>query len=466
MQLNRTGSRSNGVALLAGLLFLCHHLTVLSETPNILTVDEAAQRIGEVVTFEGEVVSSPASPRRAVRYVNFGDAYPRQTLSLMFANEHTNILWKLPNLRGKSVRVTGKVESTRAGPVIAITNEAQLKVLGEKVIPASLDETGEGHPFRRRIFASVQKLFNDRNFATLEHVAYRWQNGRERYLDGHWKIQVYFDAFANMKMSTDSQRDHFFESLEEWKRAYPNSVIPYIIKANALTSYAWEARGTGYAHTVTEEGWRLFGERLALARAELEAVHDRRTTFPQWYLNMQVVALGQGWPRSEYEELFEEAVSTEPNYHFIYVNKARYLQTKWHGKPGEWEAFAKSLIARFPDGRGEEFYTFTVWNMRANVEQVIRKDGGRYFEDTDVEWAPCKAGFDRLRKKYPDSIWILNNYAFFAGKAHDRETVRALLMELGDRCDMSLWVTWENVAYARMWADGKLPPGVRMNLFD
>ncbi len=448
--------------LLAGSL----RADTLPATNQILSVDEAAERIGEVVTFEGVVVSTPSSPRRAAIYVNFGDAYPMQTLSLLFADEHTNIIMRLPRLRGQTVRVTGFVKSTKTGPVIAITNSAQINVLGLKVVPASLDEVGEGHPFRKRIQTSLQQLFDDGNLEVLESMAQRWGNGRERFLDGHWKIQTYFDAFREMKFTNDLHRARAYETIDSWKGDYPESVVPYIIKADMLTAHAWAARGTGYASSVSKEGWSLFGERLAEARSELDAVEDRRAAFPHWFLVMQSVALGQGWLRDAYEKLFEEAVSVEPEYHFFYFYKARYLQPKWFGEPGEWVSFVKSLPGRFPDGRGEELYTFTVWNMRPEVERDIKNQDGRYFQDTGVEWAICKAGFERLRQKYPDSMWIMNNYAFLAGKAHDRDTVRVLLMELGNRCDMSLWVTWENVAYARMWADGKLPPGVRVNLFD
>ncbi len=432
----------------------------------MLTVEEAAKRIGEVVTFEGEVVSVPSSPRRAAIYVNFGEAYPMQTLSLLFADEHTNIVVKLPRLRGQTVRVTGKVRSTKTGPVITITNAAQIELLGIRAIPADLNQTGDGHPFRRQMFATIQQLFDARDFAALETVARRWQGGRERFLDGHWKIQTFFDSFDAITFKSGAEREAFYAGLDAWKAAYPHSPIPYIINASVLRSHAWHARGNGYAHTVTEGGWRLFQDRLALGRSELEAVHDRRNEFPQWYLIMQIIALGQGWPRAEYDRMFEEAIAVEPEYHFFYFHKARYLLPKWFGKPGEWVDFVNALPRRFPDGRGEMLYAYTVWNMRVEVDQELKETRGKFFRDTGLDWEVCRAGFERLRSRYPQSDWIVNNYALLAGKAGDRETTRNLLMELGSRCDMAVWVTWENVGYARMWADNKLPPRVRMGLFE
>ena len=80
-------------------------------------------------------------------------------------------------------------------------------------------------------------------------------------------------------------------------------------------------------------------------------------------------------------------------------------------------------------------------------------------------WEPIRAGFERMRARYPESQWVLNAYAVFAGKAGDWETLRGLLLDLGDDCDMDIWVTWQNVGLARMWADGKPLAETYLSLF-
>ena len=82
-----------------------------------------------------------------------------------------------------------------------------------------------------------------------------------------------------------------------------------------------------------------------------------------------------------------------------------------------------------------------------------------------LKWEPMKTGFERIRARFPKSNRMLNAYAIFAGKASDWETCNRLMLEIGDQFDMDLWVTWDNVALARMWAGGKGLPDTFVNQF-
>lgn len=418
---------------------------------TVLTVDEAATRIGETVTFEGKVMSMASSPEFKATYASFGGAYPFQKLSVLFAGENEAIVsCDLPRLNGRTVRVTGKVEGGKRGPVVRVTDTNQIEVLAVAVMD-SLDSEGEGSAFRKQLKATLRDRFKAGDYASLDAVAAKWRTGKERLLDGTWKIAIFYGTFSEPVLPYPD----YFRALEEWQAAFPDSITPRLLQANARVAHAWEARGDGPAITVTEEGWKAFRERLALARTELAALHARRTECPQWFAVMQVVALGQGWSRPEYEALFEEAIRYEPEYLVYYDRKINYLQPKWHGEEGEWVEFVNSLLDRFPGGLGEELYARLAFVYRKDSDQEMLRKKGRYFPDMGFRWEPMKAGFERMRARFPKSSWILNGYAIFAGKAGDWETTRRLLLELGDNCDMNIWLTWNNVALARMWADGK-----------
>jgi hypothetical protein len=96
MKFRRRAKRVNLFVSTVSLLLAFTAVSLAGSDP-VLTLDEAATRFGEVVTFEGEVVSSPMSPRRRATYLNFGDAYPKQTMSVLFAGEYENILTNSPN---------------------------------------------------------------------------------------------------------------------------------------------------------------------------------------------------------------------------------------------------------------------------------------------------------------------------------------------------------------------------------
>lgn len=430
--------------------------------PEILTVDEAAQRIGETVTFEGKVEGVAASPQFQATYVSFGGAYPRQKLSVLFAGEDEKILTscQMPRLNGRTVRVTGRVERGKKCPVVRVTDAKQIEVLPvqERV---ALDATGEGLAFRKQIRAALADRFQAGDYATLDRVAAEWSRDKARFLDGNWKIARFYVAIAGAEMPFPER----FKRLEEWQAAFPDSLAPRLLHADALVDYAWDARGNGVASTVTEEGWKLFRERLAAARMELAALSARRTECPHWFSIMLTVALGQGWSREEYDALFDEAIQTEPEYTDFYERKIYYLQPKWHGREGEWLEFVNSLPERFPDGLGTEIYARIAWNNLKGDNAKLRQTGGRYFPDIGLKWEPMKAGFERILARFPESNRIRNVYAIFAGKASDWETCNRLLLEIGDRFDMDLWTTWDNVALARMWAAGKGLPDALVSQF-
>ncbi len=61
---------------------------------------------------------------------------------------------------------------------------------------------------------------------------------------------------------------------QEWIAQFPASITARVAYADFLREYAWHARGTDLADKVTEEGWRLFGERLESARKMLAEARE------------------------------------------------------------------------------------------------------------------------------------------------------------------------------------------------
>src|SRR5262249_52980489 len=56
----------------------------------------------------------------------------------------------------------------------------------------------------------------------------------------------------------------------ELNRVLPDSSVALTFKGKYHITWAWEARGGGWANTVTQDGWKLMRERLAVAQEALE----------------------------------------------------------------------------------------------------------------------------------------------------------------------------------------------------
>jgi hypothetical protein len=104
---------------------------VLSFAPAVLATDtieptEAAQHAGEEVYVEGGVASVHATPK-GVAFINLNEAYPHQIFTgfipkLSAVGDET---W-LNGLKGKTVRIHGRINIHHAIPEIRITSKDQV----------------------------------------------------------------------------------------------------------------------------------------------------------------------------------------------------------------------------------------------------------------------------------------------------------------------------------------------------
>lgn len=314
---------------------------------------------------------------------------------------------------------------------------------------AARGDGGEGPEGRENFAKEVRALFEKDDFATIERMGNELRSDKKRFPGGIWKLASFYAGLSAGDASIAVAHDEaewrrWFARMDAWEKAFPDSITLPPARAHALVDYAWEARGGGWANTVTEAGASHFGERLAQARAVLDKAAKLPVRCPHWYRAMQGVALGQGWDRKQYEQLFAEAVAAEPDYPEFYFSKALYLMPRWHGEPGEWERFADETARMTAPTGGMEMYARIAW--------VNSGYYGKLFKETLIEWPKMKQGWLDLEKRWPDSAWNLNNFCKFAAEAGDQETVAALLKRIGDKPMMRAWGTQGRFELARRMA--------------
>src|SRR5205085_1588049 len=95
--------------------------------------------------------------------------------------------------------------------------------------------------------------------------------------------------------------------LPDFEKAFPKSSAPFVLAGNVCTQYAWDARGGGWANTVTPEGWKLFHERLEMASVFLEKGYQLDPADPAAATAMLHVELGQGRGKDVMEKWFQRA---------------------------------------------------------------------------------------------------------------------------------------------------------------
>ncbi len=110
--------------------------------------------------------------------------------------------------------------------------------------------------------------------------------------------------------------------LDPWMRS--------MIAAQAAVARAWDARGGGYADTVSEEGWKIFSRELGIARGELNKALQIAPERPQPYSLLLTVEMGSG-TRSGLLEAFKKAIRLRPGYALAYNRVAFALLPRWCG---------------------------------------------------------------------------------------------------------------------------------------
>src|SRR5262245_53732281 len=98
---------------------------------------------------------------------------------------------------------------------------------------------------------------------------------------------------AGWNVLTRDRKIGFVKATEVLSKARPNSTVPLLLKGTVFTHYAWDARGSGTADTVKEDGWKLMAERLAEAEMALTQAWEKRPGDSQAPTQMLAVELGQ-----------------------------------------------------------------------------------------------------------------------------------------------------------------------------
>lgn len=107
---------------------------------------------------------------------------------------------------------------------------------------------------------------------------------------------------------------------------------------------AWDARGSGYANTVTEEGWKGFKTHLDAARAALTASWEAQPGLPEAATEMITVAKGRSIERNETRKWFDRAVAAQFDYAEAYWGLYDALMPRWCGSIDQMLSLGQECI--------------------------------------------------------------------------------------------------------------------------
>ena len=114
--------------------------------------------------------------------------------------------------------------------------------------------------------AQIRGYFLQQNFDALETEAREARTAKARFSGGTLKINNFYAGVVaqgeNGQPPTETDWDSAVKTLEAWAAAKPKSAAAQIALAHANIAVGWRARGSGYADSVTREGWKVFHQQV------------------------------------------------------------------------------------------------------------------------------------------------------------------------------------------------------------
>ena len=301
---------------------------------------------------------------------------------------------------------------------------------------------------------TTARILKEEKFAEVDCLADHARSGKERLPGGLWKIHL---MYAGLRQpvpypvhATQEDWTQLLQRLQKWVRLQPKSITARVALALAYLDYAHDARGSGYANTVSDSGWKLFEERTAEARRILEEASKLTTKCPEWYVAMQMVSINQGWSIAEARALFEEANKFEPEYYIYARDLAYYLLPKWSGEPGDTEKFVQEIADRMNGDKGDILY----FQVAAADYVVCGCEGG-----PELSWDRIKRGFEASEKRFGVSMLNLNRIAYLASYFGERDPIYAdkIFTRIGDQWDQETWKSKEAFDKMKQWTSAVAP---------
>lgn len=234
--------------------------------------------------------------------------------------------------------------------------------------------------------------------------------------------------------------------MQDWVAAKPDSITARVGLADVLVSFAWKARGGGWANTVTDESWRLFGDRLHQAMTVLNDAENLKAHCPYYWIVKMRAALGLQMNKDQFNDIFSEATNYESDYESAYRQRAVYLMPRWNGGEGELEADLEKSADQMGGDDGDMLYAQVVWGIHAYASSP------NVFEENHFSWPRVDKGFAVIEKRFPDSLAAKSERAYLAAYADDAGKTREYLAQTQGKADLAIWYTKDNYLKVANWA--------------
>ena len=207
--------------------------------------------------------------------------------------------------------------------------------------------------------------------------------------------RTHLDTIADLGTVEGVTEEHF----AAWVAASPESFVPAYLKGMAHVKWGWKARGHGYANTVTEEGWAIFGRELQKAKEEFTLANRLSSAQAYGYTGLLIVSRALSAPDEVREAYFSAAMLADPEYLAAYEQNLEAIYPKWGGTVEAAQAFVYGSIEKHPNNAALEML---VPRLHYEFSRTVVRNGAAYLAQKKVA-SDCLGAIRRIREAFPKS---------------------------------------------------------------
>jgi membrane associated rhomboid family serine protease len=315
---------------------------------------------------------------------------------------------------------------------------------------ADSDDKSDGPAVRRAFGCQAQQLFLGGDYERLDALMNQFAGRSEDLPDGSSHFEGIAGGLANLFRFGSLSPESAFGQTADWRRKVKNSIFADLVEAMVFNEWAYAARGTGTANSISGQNMAVYAYRAEMAAAALRELSGRASRNPLWYTLSLDVGLEQSKGLEQLRAIFDLGMQNAPNYRPLYRRMLRILMPRWLGSYEDVDRFINSIYAQTSAARGYERYA-ELYSEYARLEG----DNLDLFRDTPAFWNGMRTGYLGLVKRYPASDAVLNSFANFACRAGDPTEYKRLRGDVVKRFSSTAW----SGKYSLDACDKQLAPG-------
>lgn len=217
------------------------------------------------------------------------------------------------------------------------------------------------------------------------------------------------------------------ERVEKWVEKHPKSRLARLVQAKMLIDEGWEARGAGFAGTVTPDGGRVFATKIREAGEILEGLSSDDKMPLDAYDSIFAVAKAEGWEKERRETHLAALLKRNPRYFSSYREMVMLLLPRWGGEPAELGEFASRVGDAIGGPDGDVAYARIALHLTHFEQEAF------IFGPAGLDYDRVQRGCDQLQKITPNGNFGDWASAVFAFSHSDDDRLRKAIARIEKR---------------------------------